>query len=157
MKCPDCLYTSKEGKFESRNLLLHRAKMHDPDRPKNVVKLTPKAEQPLEIKTLEPKPPVDVIFYCPRHPFITVIVVPDEWRMVTTPNGEKLMPVPGLKAEFDSGAFTTTNPLIIAYLEGDVEEAKKLGLVDTGGRPRVYKDARSPIISNRQMKAMVSA
>ncbi len=81
-----------------------------------------------------------VIFFSPRRPAMTVVIRPDEWRMVSMQGGgEKLMQIPGLTVQFENGQLATKDSEIIHYLED------------------VYNDPRFPIMSNRQMKAMVSA
>ncbi len=80
----------------------------------------------------------EVIFYSARRPSMTVIVVPEQWREVTTPAGAKMVQSKGKLAQFEAGQFRTTDVEIIDYLEN------------------TYNDPRFPILSNRQIRAMAA-
>lgn len=146
MKCPHCSYEPKEGKFASRSLRSHITQKHPQEWTKEL------AKPALEASNQTKEPAVnsgEVTFFSPRLPFLTVIVTPGEWRMVSGPAGDKMVSVDGLTAEFDNGIYKTADPTIIAYLSGDKETAKKLGLVDKNGRARVYDDPRFPIFTEK--------
>lgn len=145
MKCGFCPFESKAGPYEQRALNNHLRK-HQPK------------EEKVEVHEISKAPAVEgeVSFYSPRLPFIQIVVVPSEWRLVEGPAGAKQYPVEGITVEFDNGRYVTSNPKIIAYLEGNKEEAKKLGLVDKKGDPRVYNDPKFPILSDRKMREMAT-
>lgn len=158
MKCEFCPFDSKPGKFEAKNLKMHVSKKH----PSTLLGSGPieVAPKPAKVETKTTKsvesPSQEVIFYSSKHPFMTVVVKPTEWRLVSGPAGEKFTPVEGLIVEFDNGTYKTSDPVIIAYLEGDLAKAKEYGLVDKNGKPRVYNDTRSPILSDRQLRSLAT-
>lgn len=101
------------------------------------VNSTPTVTAPLPTPTVVSCEPKKVTFYSVKRPSMQVVVVADRWRIFKTHDGaEQLIQVQGKTVTFEMGQYVTDDLEIINYLEN------------------VYKDARFPILSSRQMAAM---
>ena len=139
VKCDLCPFEAKNASGAS----MHRAKKHA----ETLISAAASAIEDLGVtlpvlKPVEagftPKKDDSVSFTSPKALYQTIIVVPDQWKEVTTPVGGKLVQVPGKTVQFEAGLYRTSDLEIIDYLENK------------------YDDPRRPIFSSRQMHAMVA-
>lgn len=99
---------------------------------------------PLDSPILSKPPtgPEQVTFYSPIRPYLNIVVRPEMkgTKQIPSSNGgtiDIIDIVPGITVEFDAGKYFTSDPVIIDYLENK------------------YANQRFPIMSSRQMRAMV--
>lgn len=106
-------------------------------------------------KAVEVETTSTVTFLSARAPALRIQFKPTRIIRSKEGGGEVMDFMEGIEIEFQNGRFETDDPKIIAYLEGNRPEAKRLGVVDKSGKPRVYDDPRYPVISSRQHQQMV--
>lgn len=93
--------------------------------------------------------PALVTFYCRKAPQMRIIFDPARKRNNNATGETEL--TEGIDIQFDGGVYRTDDEQIIAFLEGDEEAARRLGMVSRNRKVRVYKDPRYPIVSSRQL------
>jgi hypothetical protein len=91
---------------------------------------------PVEAPREAPKEAEVVTFLSPRAPYQTVTIRPTEWKIMSTPLGDRPMMIEGKYVEFDAGKFATNDPEIIDYFE------------------KKYNSPRFPVISNKILDAL---
>lgn len=111
-----------------------------------------KEPEPEAVLPVSPASPSDyVTFRCMKAPQLRIVFKPARQKLVETGVGGQNQFAPGIEVQFQAGMYRTKNPKIIAFLEGDLAECERLGVLDDYGEPRCYHDPRYPIISSRQM------
>jgi hypothetical protein len=86
---------------------------------KSGVETNPPATPQGEKEPAAPSSPTkEVIFRSPRIRGLRIIVSPSFNRVVETPTGNYVTRVPGKVVEFKDGMYKTSDPEIIAFLDG---------------------------------------